>query len=119
MIVQAGSPSPNQPPIASFSVSAAPTAGVPVTFTDTSTDPDGTVAARAWDTDDNGALDNGTAATAEATFPVAGTYTVRLRVTDNQGAPTTVRVPVVVQARSNNPPSPHSPSRPRRPRARR
>jgi PKD repeat protein len=70
--------------VASFSVSAAPTAGQPVTFTDTSTD-DGAIAARVWDTDNDGQFDDGTAASVQATYPASGSYTVRLQVTDDKG----------------------------------
>ena len=93
-----GAPPADNPPVASFTVSASPTAGSPVTFTDSSTDPDGQITARAWDTDDDGAFDNGTGASAQATFASSGTYTVRLQVTDDKGAPAVASVPVVVQA---------------------
>ena len=76
----------NQPPVAAFTTSpASPVAGQPVTFTDASTD-DGQVAGRAWDLDNDGQFDDGTGATATATFAAAGSYTVSLRVTDN-GSP--------------------------------
>jgi PKD repeat protein len=84
--------------LASFSVSASPTAGQAVTFTDTSSDPDGSIAGRAWDTDNDGQFDNGTGPSAQATFAAAGTYTVRLRVTDNQGAQAIATTQVVVQS---------------------
>jgi PKD repeat protein len=58
-----------------------------VTFTDTSTDSDGMIASRAWDTDNAGAYDDGTGATAQRTFTSAGTFTVGLRVVDDDGAP--------------------------------
>ena len=77
-------PPSNNPPVASFTVSASPTANGPVTFTDTSTDSDGSVVSRAWDTDDNGTFDNGTGVTNQATFSAVGTYTIRLRATDEE-----------------------------------
>ncbi len=77
----------NRPPIAFFQSSPdAPSTGQPVTFTSTSTDPDGTIAANAWDLDNDGQYDDGTNATATKTFTAGGTYIVRLRVTDNDGA---------------------------------
>jgi PKD repeat protein len=78
----------NQPPSASFTQSPAnPAAGQAVTFTDTSTDSDGTVTGRAWDLDNDGAFDDGTGTTASRSFPAAGSYTVRLQATDDDGAP--------------------------------
>jgi PKD repeat protein len=77
----------NQPPVAAFSSSpAAPATADTVTFTSSSSDPDGSVASQAWDLDNDGAFDDGTAATASSTFATAGTYTVRLQVTDDKGA---------------------------------
>ena len=80
-------PPPNQPPSASFTRSpASPAAGQPVTFTSTSTDSDGTIASQSWDTDNDGAFDDGTATTATATYATAGSKTVRLRAVDDDGA---------------------------------
>lgn len=92
----------NQVPNASMSISPGATAGQPVTFTDTSSDPDGYIAARAWDLDNDGAFDDGTGATATRTFPAAGTYTVRLQVTDNQGATAVATRTVTVAAAPSN-----------------
>lgn len=86
-VTVSAAPTANTPPSASFTVSpSAPVAGQAVTFTDTSTDTDGTVAARAWDTDDDGQFDDGTGASATRAFPAAGAFAVRLRVTDDRGA---------------------------------
>ena len=76
--------SANRPPTAGFTVSAA-TAGQPVTFTSTSSDPNpGQTLSYQWDLDGNGAYDAGaTGATATRTYPQAGAVTVRLRVTDS------------------------------------
>ncbi|MFN8108665.1 MAG: DUF6605 domain-containing protein [Thermoleophilia bacterium] len=90
-------PGPNTPPVAAFTISpASPVAGQPITLTDTSTDPDGTIAGRAWDTDNNGVFDNGTGTTATLTPTTAGTITVALRVTDNAGATTTTTRQITV-----------------------
>ena len=62
-------PAGNQAPSASFSQTpASPVAGQQVQFADTSSDADGTIAARAWDLDDDGAFDDGTGASAQPSF---------------------------------------------------
>ncbi len=98
-----GGPAPPPPanvaPVASFAMSP-PTApvGQRVSLTDTSTDPDGTIAARAWDLDDDGAFDDGTGAAAGRSFPAAGTHRVRLRVTDDDGATAVASRQIVITA---------------------
>ncbi len=67
-----------------------------MTFTDGSTDGDGTIAARAWDLDNDGQYDDATGATATRSFPTAGTFTVGLQVTDDDGAPATTSRQVTV-----------------------
>lgn len=69
---------------------AAPTASIESTcdvntcsFTATASDPDGTVATYAWDFGDG---TTGTGKTATHSYAAAGTYTVTLTVTDDQGA---------------------------------
>ncbi len=95
-------PVANRPPVASFGFTpAAPKTAEQITFTSTSTDPDGTVASYAWDTDNDGQFDDGTAASATKAFATPGTYTVKLRVTDNSGGTTTQSVDVPV---ANRPP---------------
>jgi PKD repeat protein len=56
-----------------------------VTLSSTSLDPDGSITAFAWDTDNDGAFDDGTSAKVTKTFLTSGNQTVRLRVTDNDG----------------------------------
>ncbi len=87
----------NQPPAASF---VATCSGLTCDFVDGSTDPDGSVTTWSWAFGD-GATDS--IRHPSHTYPVAGTYTVSLTVTDNGGvtgstsqvltvaAPTTVR----------------------------
>jgi hypothetical protein len=80
-------PRPNQAPTASFTAApGSPRSGQTVSFSDTSTDADGTIATRAWDLDDDGQYDDGAGATAARAFTAAGGFTVRLQVTDDDGA---------------------------------
>ncbi len=96
MVATAGGTGYDKAPAAAFTSSpAAPAAGQTVTFTDTSTDPDGTVVGRAWDLDGDRAFDDGAGATVTRTFATAGTRTVREQVTDNLGA-TSVAVRTIV-----------------------
>jgi PKD repeat protein len=77
----------NTSPAASFTVSAAnPLTNTNVTFTSTSSDPDGTVNSIAWDLDGDGNYDDGSKTPITKQFPTPGAQTVRLRVTDNEGA---------------------------------
>jgi plastocyanin len=72
-----------QPPNAAFTWQPqAPKAGDTVTFTSTSTDPDGPITGWAWDFDDDGNFDDASGAQVTARFDAAGSYPVELRVTD-------------------------------------
>ncbi|HJS42184.1 MAG TPA: PKD domain-containing protein [Gemmatimonadales bacterium] len=71
---------PNQPPVANFTVSCT---GLACSFTNTSTDPDGTVASYAWTFGDGG---TSTLQSPSHTYGAGGDYTVTLTVTDNAGA---------------------------------
>jgi hypothetical protein len=51
-----------------------------------STDSDGTITAYAWDLDNDGQYDDATGVTANFSATTVGTYTVGLRVTDDDGA---------------------------------
>ena len=77
-------------PTANFSFT---TSGLTATFTDTSTDVDGTIASRHWNFGDG---TTSTAANPSKTFATPGTYTVSLTVTDNGGAIQTKSLPVEV-----------------------
>jgi PKD repeat protein len=91
----------NQPPNAV--ATASPTSGtVPlaVTFNGAgSSDPDGTITAYAWDLDGDGAFDDSTAQSPSHTYSTAATYTVRLQVTDDDGA-LDVSDPITISATS-------------------
>jgi PKD repeat protein len=81
----------NQPPTAAF---VAGHSALTVTVDGTaSADPDGTIASYTWDFGDGGA---GTGATANHTYTTAGTYEVKLTVTDDKGATASVTHPVSV-----------------------
>ncbi|WP_237534244.1 collagenase [Streptomyces sp. SID3343] len=85
-----GSTPTNRPPTANFTVAINGTAAV---FTDTSTDPDGTISSRAWDFGDG---TTSTATNPTKTYGAPGTYTARLTVTDNGGATATTSKAVTV-----------------------
>lgn len=77
----------NQPPSASFTYSPeSPEVRETVTFTSTSSDPDGSVASQTWDLDNDGEFDDASGATASRSFAKKGTYVVRLRVVDDRAA---------------------------------
>ena len=88
---------PNTPPVASFT---APTCTVSTvcSFTSTSTDADGTISTTVWDF---GNTLTGSGVTATTTFATAGTFQVKLTVTDNGGATHSVTIPVTVGATAN------------------
>ena len=90
----------NQPPAAAFTSSSA---GLVASFDGSgSADPDGTVAAYAWDFGDGTAAGSGVKP--GHTYAAAGTYQVKLTVTDNQGGTGSVTKPVTVTA-ANQPPA--------------
>jgi PKD repeat protein len=90
----------NRPPAAAFTYTpAAPLAGDQVVLTSVSVDSDGPITSVAWDLDNDGAFDDGTGASASFSFPAAGTYTVRLLVTDRDGAINVATQSIVVAER--------------------
>ena len=85
-------PIPNVNPVAAFSSSCT---GLSCTFTDASTDQDGSIAGWSW------TFGDGTTSTARnpsRTYASAGTYSVTLTVTDNLGATHQRTAPVTVTA---------------------
>ncbi len=95
----------NQPPTAHFSVTTNTVAGTPMTLDGSASyDPDGTIASYSWDFGD-GTTALTSVATTSHSYATAGPYTISLRVTDNEGAISSL-VSQTITASSNlpNPP---------------
>lgn len=92
-----GAATPNQPPTASFTASVA---NLTASFTSTSSDPDGTISTHAWDFGDG---TTGTGASPSHTYAAAGQYTVKLTVTDDDGATASTTRQVTVSAPPEGP----------------
>ncbi len=91
---QAAVPAANQAPVAAFTSSAT---NLSVAFDGSgSTDADGTIASYAWDFGDSSAT--GTGATPTHVYSSAGTYSVKLTVTDDKGATNQTTKSVTVTA---------------------
>ncbi|PYO93022.1 MAG: hypothetical protein DMD58_00860 [Gemmatimonadetes bacterium] len=89
---------PNQAPTANFTFSCS---ALNCNFTSTSSDPDGSISAYSWNFGDGA---TSTAQNPSHTYGAGGSYTVTLRVTDNQGAQsTTTSKPVTVTAPNSAP----------------
>jgi PKD repeat protein len=93
--VEVAAPPANEIPVAAFTATASDlTAELDATA---SADADGDLASYVWDFGD-GATDSGTEAVVSHTYPAAGTYTVTLTVTDDDGAVATATERVTVTA---------------------
>ena len=91
----------NRPPVASFNSPAAPRTLDDLTFTSTSTDPEGLPLTIAWDLDNNGSYE-ASGPTASRRFTTSGSYPVKIRVTDASGVSVTATRTIVV---ANRPPT--------------
>ncbi|ALN63228.1 extracellular basic protease [Lysobacter antibioticus] len=89
----AGGGGGNVNPVANFSSAVN---GLTATFTDSSTDSDGSIASRSWNFGDGTAAS--TATNPSHTYAAAGTYNVSLTVTDNAGGTHTKTASVTVTA---------------------
>lgn len=85
-----GTATTNIPPVANFSFTSS---ALVATFTDSSTDSDGTITSRSWNFGDGS---TSTATNPSHTYAAAGTYSVALAVTDNTGATNSVTKSVAV-----------------------
>jgi subtilisin family serine protease len=87
-----GTPPANVPPTASFTYSCS---NLACSFTDASTDSDGSIASRSWNFGDGS---TSTATNPSHTYTADGSYTVTLVVTDNSSAADTASQSVVVSS---------------------
>jgi PKD repeat protein len=98
----------NQPPTANAGPAVSAVAGEPVLLAGRGQDADGIIVLYEWDFDDDGEWDHSSAGTGSAswTYHQAGTYTARLRVTDNGPVARTAQGSTTVAViRKNHPPS--------------
>jgi PKD repeat protein len=91
-------PAPNTPPTASFTFGCTDLA---CSFTDTSTDADGTIASHQWSFGDGAGA---TATNPSHTYTAGATYSVTLTVTDDDGATAATSKSVTVTAPDEPPP---------------
>jgi PKD repeat protein len=92
---------PNQAPTAAFTIATDPAAaGTTVGFdASSSSDPDLDALTYSWDLDDDGTFGDATGPTAMETFPTAGHFTVRVRVSDGVSTDTQAATVTVIDER--------------------
>jgi hypothetical protein len=91
-------PPANQPPNAAFAgLPGSPLVGEEVTFVSYSEDRDGHITNQAWDLNGDGNFDDATGPLVTHRFSVPGARTVTLRVTDDQGAASTLSLTISVR----------------------
>jgi len=95
-VTVSGGTTGNTPPVAGFVVPSTCQVGFACSFTDASTDSDGTIASWSWNFGDGTPADVNQNPT--HTFAAAGPYQVALTVTDDDGAPTTITQQVTVNS---------------------
>ncbi len=93
-------PTTNKLPVADFSLSSNE---LTVSFTDASSDSDGSIVGRRWNFGDN---IQSTATSPTHTYAAAGSYTVTLTVTDNAGGSHSTSKPVTLTTTVTPPPPP-------------
>jgi PKD repeat protein len=96
VLISSSQVAPNQPPVAAFTATCTTTAAPCAIDGSASHDPDGTLVSYAWTWGDGSATQTTTTPTTTHTYATAGTYTVGLTVTDNDGATNTVSHAVTV-----------------------
>jgi len=95
-------PVANEPPVADPNGPYSGTVGSPVSFDGSgSSDPDGTIVAYDWDFGDG---NTGAGVKPSHRYVAAGTYTVSLTVTDNDGASDTATSTATIDPVANEPP---------------
>jgi large repetitive protein len=99
MVSSAPLPPVNIPPVANFIYTPSKniTVNQSVTFTSTSYDTDGYIVKEEWDLNNDGQF-SWVGFSVIKTFTAPGTYTITLRVTDNDGASSTISKTIVVSA---------------------
>jgi PKD repeat protein len=102
LVVEYGSPTTNEPPVADAGADQIALVNETVMFNGSdSYDPDGTIVSYDWDFGDG---TNGTGEATTCAYATAGTYTVTLTVTDDDGATGTDTALVLVNATVPNEP---------------